>query len=186
MKSTSGSRRKDGKPMKGSLLEHDLQEASSRSMFGGSRKETEEIGDSYSIRSKKSSNLRPRQLSQQQLSYEGGLAAHLHTETKDTSCNPFRLREPSSKIHLSAAKSLQTLKSRRVDPKSYSNDSVTTHYGAYAVAVKEPYVPGVPSVETINKALVQLSRRMIVCYDTKVVETGAALKVCALSHSIIS
>jgi hypothetical protein len=175
--STLVGRRKDAfrdKPIKGSLLEHD---SPSRLPGRSHLLREDEDEDSYSTRSKKSSNLRPRQQSQEQSSYEGSLAAHLHTETKDTSCNPFRLRERSSKIHLSAAKSLSTLKSRQVDPKSYSNDSVTTHYGAYAVSVKEPYVTGVPSVDAVNKALVQLSRRMIVCYDTKVVETGAALKV---------
>jgi hypothetical protein len=174
---SSMSRGKDvwhGGPVKGSLLEH------SRAEREGEREEE----DSYSVRSKKASELRPRQQSQQQASYEGGLAAHLHTETKDTSGNPFRLRERSSKIALSAAKSLSSLQRRQVDPKSYSNDSVMAHYGAYAVSLKEPYVTGVPSVETVNKALVQLSRRMIVRYDTKVVETGAALKVCPPSPSL--
>jgi hypothetical protein len=169
-------REKDPRPVKGSMLEHDL-EGTSRSLLGTFLEEEGEDGDSYSLRSQKRSTVRPQRQQQSSLSYEGALATHLHTETKDTTGNPFRLQERDSKIRLSASRSLSTLRSRQVDPKSYSSDSLTAHYGGFAVAVKEPYVSGVPSLDKVNKALVQLSRRMIVCYDTKVVETGAALKV---------
>lgn len=153
--------------MKGSMLENDL-DIPSKSLV--------EDWKGTTVRSKRSSQ-NSKLLAEQLSTYEGSLASHLHTETKDTSANPFRMKERDSKIHLSAAKSLSTLHNRQVDPKTYSNDSITTNYGKYAVSVKEPYVTGVPSVDKVNKALVQLSRRMIVCYDTKVVETGAALKV---------
>jgi hypothetical protein len=165
--------RENPRPVKGSMLEHDL-EGGSGTLWQGETEEDE--GDSYSIRSQKVSALRSQQ-QESLLSYEGALAMHLHTETKDTTGNPFRLKERDAKIHLSASRSLSTLRNRQVDPKSYSNDSLTAHYGGLAVSVKEPYVTGVPSIDKVNKALVQLSRRMIVCYDTKVVETGAALKV---------
>lgn len=158
--------------VKGSMLEHDL-DGPSKSLIDNSQ--LAKVCESQSVRSKKTKS--SRLLAEQLSTYEGSLASHLNTETKDTTTNPFRIKERDSKIHLSASKSLSTLRNRQVDPKTYSNDSVTTHYGEFAVSVKEPYVTGVPSVDKVNKALVQLSRRMIVCYDTKVVETGAALKV---------
>lgn len=156
--------------VKGSMLENDL-ESKSPSKYPSTKFLSED-----SIISKNSKKSKNNLKSKSNLSYDSDLAYHLHTETKDTSNNPFREKDRDSKNQYSAAKSLISLRNHFVDPKDYSKDNITLNYGKYIASIKEPYVSNIPSTDKVNKALVQLARRMIVCYDTKVVETGATLK----------
>ena len=111
-------------------------------------------------------------------SYDDSLADHLNVTTSTASGNPFRMaHRDASRLKFGAAQSLDTLHSKHVDPKTYSDAMYKTQYGSYNVMVKEPVVGGVPSKENITRSLVQISRRVLVCYDTKIVETGAALRV---------
>ena len=68
------------------------------------------------------------------------------------------------------------------DPKDYSNNCYITTHGKYTVARKnyscfDPSKSPPPSKEFINRVLGQVTRRLMVSYDTKIIEVGATLKV---------
>ena len=105
------------------------------------------------------------------------MAAHLDVTLVDNSRNPHRSQfRGDSHVKFSSHQSLKVLQQKGIDPKSYSKNNIHTQYGSYNVTVKEPTIRDLPSKEYLSKAMTQISKQMLITYDTRIVETGAALR----------
>lgn len=107
-------------------------------------------------------------------SYDAELSSYVGLNLVETSKNPYR-------SNLYKTPSLRGAS----DPKQYSKHTTTSTFGRYTVTrknyncfdptAKAKHVP--PSKEFISRVLGQVTRRLMVSYDTKIIEVGATLKV---------
>lgn len=109
--------------------------------------------------------------------YNNDMAAHLDVTLVSNSNNPHRAQfRDDSHVKFASHQSLQVLKKKGIDPKLYTRNSMNTQYGTYNVTVKEPTIRELPSKEYLSKAMSQISKQMLITYNTKIIETGAALR----------
>jgi hypothetical protein len=114
----------------------------------------------------------------QDMSYDQMLVDHLNLNLVDNSKNPYRpMNKYANRMHKSSAISNYAIKNNTVDCKLYNKHTNLTNIGKYTAVIQNNLNTKLPSQEFLSKGLVQLSRRILVCYDTKIVETGALLKV---------
>lgn len=108
--------------------------------------------------------------------FDKNFTNHLDLHMPNYCANPYRSNN-SSALTNSAAVSSISVKNNLVDSKSYSRLHKNVTIGRYNAVIENDINPSLPSQELVAKSLVQLSRRIIVCYDSRIVETGGLLKV---------
>lgn len=104
-------------------------------------------------------------------SYEQAMIDHLELHTSDSMYNPFR-----RSLDRYDKPSMNTQSVNKANPILYRQPVTVKQAGRYSVISRTPAGVGqVPTKEDINKSLATLCRKATLCYDVRIVETGATL-----------
>lgn len=104
-------------------------------------------------------------------SYEQAMIDHLQLYTSDSMYNPFR-----RSLDRYDKPSMNVQNVSKDNPILYRQPVMVKQAGRYSVISRTPAGVGqVPTKEDINKSLATLCRKSTLCYDVRIVETGATL-----------